>query len=523
MSKQVFRYADVREKVLRAVDIISDPIRETLSPKGRNVLFENDGGEIRSTNDGATIAKNIWVKDPVMNAIISVIKSSSLKTNSAAGDGTSTTIVLSRILIKEGLKLVEDGMNPMILKRRLEEFGEKIIKSLQKQAIPINGDSDIENVANISANNDGKIAKDVVRVVKTAGLDGLIFIEPNNKPDTQIIEDTGFVINNGLFANELRSEKSSFGAAYIDVPVFITDKRLYYPEEAETILNTVLQAGHKSVVIVARDFIGQAVNVFIANHTQKLINVLLVKDPSATEKNNDALEDLATYLGGKIISEKSGSLVDRITIDDFCMASKAFADGMKTVISTTKKKNADLALRISAIRKELDKDEDDETLKKRLATLTNGMVTIRVGGRTQLEVSERIYRYEDAINAARAAMRDGYLVGGGIALKNAFNEKDYPYELTPMLRKFCQANIRQIAENCGQHPDTVVAEIDARSKSNKNIGFNALTDAYEDLLKARVIDPYKVTEMAVANSLSIAKEIISSNHLIVNELEENHD
>lgn len=509
-NKQVYSFDEIREKIIKGVDTIADPIKGTISPKGRNVLFENDKGDLFSTNDGATVAKNINVKDSIENAAIEIIKHSSLQTNSAVGDGTSTSVLLSQILIKEGFKLIDAGWNPMDLKKEFTSFGNKLKEQLKEQTIKVKNDKDLFNIACISANNDLAIAEQVVKVVKTAGVDGMVFIEPNNKPETEIIEDTGFIIENGMFKPEFRNHADKFIATYRDVPVFLTDKRIYYKAEVDAILSTVLLAGYKKLVVFASDFIGEAVNYLTAQHLQGVISLLLVK-----EDKSFVLEDLAAYLKGVVISEKKGSLVDNVTIKDFVIADKIFSDGIKTVISTKNPNNKVLKDRISAIRKELEKDKDEKVLKKRLGSLTNGMVTVKVGGHTGIQVSENIFRYEDAISATRAAMTDGYLVGGGIALKTAFEKVKGTLnaDLVPAFKKYCEGNIAQILLNCGKHVVFFMSQID-KSKY-KNYGYNAMTDKVEDLLKAGVVDPYKVTENAVSNSISITNEIISSNFLII--------
>jgi chaperonin GroEL len=515
-NKQIYRFEDIKDRIIHAVDTISDPVRETISPKGRNVLFEDNQGRIFSTNDGATIVKNINVKDPVENAIIEIIKGSSLKTNTEVGDGTSTSVLLSQIMIKEGLKLVDGGINPMEIKREFNNFSEKMVGALKSQSIKVKNDKDLYHIAHISANNDDTIAKHVVEIVKTAGTDGMVFIENNSNPETEIIKDTGFIINQGLLVGELKNDPQKFTAQYKDIPVLITDKRLYYKAEADTIMSVALLAGHKSLVIVARDFLGEALNQLMANHLQGRISLLLVKDPGATDANRDSLHDLADYLGGKVIMEKAGDLVGKITARDFSMAGKAFADSVKTILTTTSPNNKDLKNKITAIRKELEKDKDNKEFKRRLASLTNGMVTVKVGGKTQIEVAENIYRFEDSINATRAAMKDGYLVGGGLAVYTAFQsiKSQLPIELIPTFKKFAEGNIRQIAHNCGKHAESII------ENTKGNIGYNALKDKIEDLLKAGVIDPFKVTENAVNNSISITNQIISSNFLIVEEREE---
>lgn len=513
MDKQVLEYKDIRDRIIKGVDTIANPIKETLSPKGRNVIYEDGGGNFFSTNDGVSIAKTITVKDPVENAVISIIRGSSLKTNSETGDGTSTSIMLSQVLIKEGLKLVDAGWNQMDVKREYLKFGEITTQSLKKMSVNVKSDNDLLKIATVSANNDEEIAKDVVRTIKVAGLDGMVFLEPNNKPQTEIIEDTGFHIPAGMLSPELRGKDGKNHIGYLNVPVLITDKRIYYQEEAETILKTVLIAGHKSVVVVARDFIGQSVNTFMANHMKGTCNILLIKDPNATEKNSETLYDLAVYLGGKVITEKTGSLVNKLTIDDFIMADKAYSDFTKTLISTRKKKNKELDVRVSELKKEIEKDKENDTLKKRVAAMTNGMVTLKIGGKTVIEVRERLFRYEDAVNATRAAMRDGVLVGGGVSLRNVLNGSKFPQDLTPVFRKFCEASLRQIVENCGGHPDTIIKKIS--ESPSKNWGYNAITGEVEDLLKAGILDPYKVVEMSVVNSISVANEIISSNFMVL--------
>lgn len=518
MKKQVYKFADIRPKILKAVDTIADPVRGTISPKGRNVIFEDQDGALFSTNDGVTIAKSIYVKDPVENAIIQVVKGSSIKTNSEVGDGTSTTILLNQVLVHETFKLIDGGWNPIDLKEALEDFRDKTVAKLKKATIKVRNDKDLENIARISANNDKEIAKNVVQVVKTAGLDGMVFIETNNKLETELIEEVGFQVDGGLFAPEFKNAKERFVAQYQDVPMLITDKRIYYPEEAETILKTVLMAGHKSVVIVAKDFIGQSVNTFISNHNKGIINVLLVKDNGVNDKNSDALYDLADYVGGAVVSEKNGKIVDNLTFDDFIMVPKVFCDPIKTIVTSKNPNNKVVKAKISAIRKELAKHKEDVPTKKRLASLTNGTVTIKVGGATPIEVRERIYRYEDAVSAVRAAVEYGFLVGGGVAIYETFNEKDSHPELVSMFKKYCTANIRQIAENCGEHADSVLKTVYASTKPNT--GYNAVTGAVEDLLVAGVVDPYRVTEMSIINSISIASQIINSDYLIIADEEE---
>jgi len=523
MGKKIYRYSEVKDKIVKAIDTITDPIKQTLSPKGGNVLYEDGMFNQYVTNDGVTIAKNISVSDPVENAIIQVIKHSALKTNSDAGDGTSTTVLYASIFTKEGLKLIEDGENQMVVRDKFLEYSQELKEKLKKRVKKIKSEKDLFFISKISANNDEEIAKEVVKVVKTAGEDGMVFIEPSYSPETEVVEDVGFVIDSGLLTQELIINKSKFTSTYVDIPVLVTDKRLYYAEEAETILSTCLQNGYKEVVVIAKDFVGEALPYFIANHTKGNIKVLLIKEPEK-DKNGTTLEDLAIFLGTEVVSDKTGTLVNNLKIEDFAMSPKVYADGVKSIVGRDKTEtNKRLKERISALKSELKKkgdQEDDEqkTFKSRLASLTNGIVTIRVGGATPLETRERMFRFEDAVSAARAANKDGYLVGGGLSIYEAFKECKFTGEVGKIFRKVCEANIRQIAENSGLHPDTVLETTAVADE--KNIGYNALTQRYEDLLKAGVVDPYKVVELSIDNAISIANVIISSRYIIVNEIEE---
>lgn len=527
-NKQQYRIADIKEKVLSGVDKTTDPIRQTLSPKGLNVIFEDQSGAIQVSNDGATIIKNLQFSDPIEQAVLDIIRHSALQTNMLAGDGTSSTTTLAAILIKEGLKLVENGINGRDVERSYNDFADRMVVELKKQVIPVKGDKDLFYIASISASGDKEIANNIVKTVKVAGLDGMVFIEPAHSTESEIVEDSGFNIASGMLVPELRNNPRGMSANYMDVPVLITDKRLYYSQEAETILSTVLQAGYKEVVVIAKDFIGEAPNFFVANHAKGTVRVLLVKMPDVDKDGGAALEDLATYLGGEVVSEKSGSLVDNLKIEQFVLAKKAFADGTKTLISRdVEEKNKGLENRIAAIRAEIKKFGDNTKnkalgeLQKRLASLTNGIVTIRVGGNTAIEVNEKIFRYEDAINAVRAAMKDGFLVGGGKGLFNAYKAVKYPASMPldffKVYRKVGEAIIRQVVENCGINGDVAmdtIAQVDL-----PRFGYNAMTGRYGDLLEEGVIDPFKVVEMTIRNSVSVAGMIVSSGYLITHEVE----
>lgn len=516
MDKKIYTYGDIKDKISQGLDTITNPVKQTLSPRGGNVLFENQYGDFIMTNDGITIAKEISVKDRLVNSVIEIVKGSALKTNAEAGDGTTTTVILTQVLSKEALKLVEEGISWIDIRDSLNLLSTSLMKRIDSMKIDIKTDAELRNVALIASNNDANIADKVLEVIKTAGEDGMVFIEPNNKKETELTKDLGFMLKTGILYQELLLESRPV-IKVKDINVLLTDKRLYYSEEAEAILRIAIKMGWNNVAIIARDFIGEAVPTFIANH-KKNINILLIKDEKCTENDNTSMEDLALYLGGKIVTDKTGNLVNNITAKDFVLVNSIYQDPTKTLITPKVSSNKSLKERIKYLKEELDKNKEDKTLKERLSSLTNGVVTIRVGGSTGIEVRERLFRYEDAVNATRIAKKFGYLVGGGVSLLNAYNENDYTVMIRPIAKKFTEAIIRQIATNCGKHDDTVVENI--RKVKSKSFGYNALTDKYEDLLKAGVVDAYMSVKMAVENSVSATNTIVSIKYYLINDVKD---
>ena len=523
MDKEIFKIEDVESQILGAISAITAPVVQTLSPRGGNVLYQDGtSNEVVVSNDGVNIAKSIKLDNELQQSIVRTIRESALRTNLEAGDGTTTSILLSSVLLREGLKLRRDGKNPMELVRVFKEAGNKLVTRIKEMAKVAENDKEILNIARISANNDDDIANKVLQTIKVAGLDGMVFLEPNNKKEDEIIEDIGFIIKQGLFRPELRTGQG-FTANYTKIPVLITDKRLYYKEEAESILRAVFNGGFTEVVIIARDFIGEAVNYFLANHAGGKFKILLVKEPNTTETDSERMEDLSAYLDSKLVSEKNGSIVNKISIKDFTIADKVFSDATKTIIfKENNTSNPRLSMRLSALRAELVKDKNDEKLKERIASLTNGMVTIKVGASTGIELRERLFRFEDAVNASRAAMRHGYLPGGGVALLNAYHAEDYPEEYRALFKKYCESSIRQIAKNCGKDSDTIV-EITKdlqEDLEDPSIGFDAMTMTHTSMLQSGIIDPFQVLDMSVLNSISVACNILGVNYFIINKKKE---
>lgn len=510
MSKIIKTYEEVKPKIKNAVALIANPVIQTLSPRGGNVMFEDANGSINVTNDGVTIAKQIQSDDPVEDKIIEVIKFGALRSNSSVGDGTTTVTLFIKTLVEECMKLLDNGMSRLELKDYLDSIETKLTKKLEGKKIEVTNSEELFNIAKISSNNDEEVAKNVVQVIEAAGQDGLVVIEQNNKPETKVVIEPGFLLNQPLAFPDLVQNRG-FSSSFEKVPVLITDKRLYYDQEAETILNTALQAGHKKLVVVASDFIGKTPNFFLANHAEGVIELILIK-----EKDAEVLGDLATYLGTKVVTEKSGSLVDNLTPDQFGLAEKVFSNSRQSIFTSTQPENEGVVERIQSIRDELEGSDEPAPLEKRLASLTNGTVTIRVGGQTPIELQERIYRYEDAVSATRAAQKDGYVVGGGLTMLSLYDPEEWDMEISSVVKKLCESSVRQIAINSNEHPETVLKGTRAMYKGEE-WGYNAKTGEFTYLLGAGVVDPYKVTEMGIRNAVSVTSAILGSGYFIVND------
>lgn len=522
MSKEIFKSLELEDKIFQAVDFISDPIAQTMSPQGGYVIYENAAGVQNYTKDGVTIARNISHDDPIVNQTLSIIRDSSLKTNIEAGDGTSSTVLMSGVLIKEGMRLLKNGWNPIDLRREFESFGKNLKDIISKQVNLIKTDADLLHIANVSSGNRKEISENTVKTIKITGKEGQVMIDPGYSLETTLVEDTGFVIDAGIFVQELAQNKS-FQVKYEDILFIVTDKRLYYDTDAEKILTVAKENGYKSIVIVAADFIGEALPFLVEQHQRGLMQVLLIK-----ETKPEILNDLAIYLNTEVISDKSGTL-DNLSIEDFAVAKMVFSNQGKSIISRDKsEKNSNIALRVKAIEKEMkdigNKDSSDyKKLERRVASLTKGMVTIKVGGRTAQEVNEKIMTYEDAVNATRVSLISGYVIGGGVTMLNAWNKlskKGMDTELLRLFDKYCHAIFNQVSTNCGINPEVNIERVkQSQEKNGINFGYNAVSNKIEDLLKAGVIEPFMVTTQVIDNSISIANIILTSKYRIINKIE----
>lgn len=488
------------ELIKRAVNRIAEPVIQTLTPLGNNVMFEKDFYSI-ITNDGATIAKLIDSEDPTEDAIIQMVKYGALATNQMAGDGTSTTILLTKKLVDMGIEQIESGVKPMILKKNYTELKTKILEASLPLKTDVSHDNWI-NIALISSGGDEEVATNVVATIETSGLDGMVFLNESKNSTTKITRDSGYNLEQPMFDPVLGNQAVG-RADYTKPSIFITDKKMYHIEECKEILETAYKVGVKEIVVVARDFLGESAGFFISNHMDDKVplKVLLIKYPTP-DNDFTPLHDLATYLGANLVSEKMGSLKGKLTADHYCLASRVYSAGPKTIFVTDNNVNPELTFLVEDVRQKKENNPEDTVTAKRLASLTAGTVNIEVGAPTGPELRELIYRYEDAINATRAAIRSGYVTGGGLTLYNSTRTLD------EFAKEFGTASIKQIAINSG---------IDFNEpKYGGQMGYNAKTCLYSDLKVDGIIEPYDVFKHSVTNAFSIAIAILTSGYFITN-------
>tara|TARA_R100001086_G_C11848217_1_gene261020 strand:+ start:7858 stop:9375 length:1518 start_codon:yes stop_codon:yes gene_type:complete len=501
MSKIVEKLSP--DKVRSAVNRIAEPVIQTLTPLGNNVMFEKDLFTL-ITNDGVTIARMIDSEDEVEDAVIQMVKAGSLATNQMAGDGTSTTILLTKKLVDMGLDAIENGQKPMLLKKEMLELKDTIVSNAEEMVTKVTED-DYEKIATVSSSGDTELAKKVVDVIETAGLDGMIFLEDSKNGKTNIIKDTGYNIEEKMFDFSLGNVRPG-EADYSNPYVFITDKKLYHVPECKEILEQAYKSGAREVVIFAQEFAGESASFFIGNHKDPEVplNVLIVKYP-IKDGDTTPLYDLATYIGGTVVEDKLGDLTGKLTEEHFTQVERVYSAGPKTIVVSSDPQNEELMKLVEDVRKKKDKNPDDDAVSKRLAALTTGTVRLEVGGATGPELRELMFRYQDAVEAVRAAMRSGYVTGGGLTLFNSTRDTGEFGE------EFGKTSIKQIAHNCGI--DFSVTDYSG------TVGYNAKTDSFEDLSEAGVIEPFDVFKHSVTNAFSIATAILTSGYIIVNKID----
>lgn len=525
MAKQLIFSEDARRKLKTGIDTVANAVSTTLGPKGRNVAIDKKFGAPTITHDGVTVAKEIELEDPFENMGAQLFKEAAIKTNDIAGDGTTTATVLAQHMIHEGLKNVAAGANPMLLKLGLEAGTAALSAKIKDMAVSIDSVEDIASVASISA-QDPAIGALIAEVMDKVGKDGVITVEESRglEFETEYVEgmqfDRGYI--SPYFVTDAETMEAIIGDAYI----LIHDKKISSAQDIVPILEKLMQIGKKNLVIIAEDIDGEALATLVLNKLRGMINALAVKAPGFGDRRKAMLQDIAVLTGGQVITEEMGRKLETIQISDLGRAAKVVSSKDETTVVDGAGDEEQIKARVEQIKVEIDRstsDYDREKLQERLAKLAGGVAIIRVGAATEVELKEKKHRVEDALSATRAAVEEGIVPGGGVALLNALSALDDvviasgdPTTGVNILREALLAPMRKLAANAGMNGDVIIQNVrrEQEAKGDNKIGFNVLTGEYVNMLKAGIIDPAKVTRGAVENAASIAAMILTTEALI---------
>lgn len=532
MAKQIIFNEEARASLKAGVDKLAAAVKVTLGPKGRNVVLDKGYGSPVITKDGVSVADEIELSDNFENIGAKIVKEVASKTNDIAGDGTTTATVLAQAMIREGLKMVSAGVSPIEIRREIETKMEKIVANLKKMSKQISTTDEIAQVASISA-NDKTIGKIIAEAMESVGKDGVITVEEGQSfgVEKEVVE--GMQFDKGYISPYMITDSDSMKAEYNDVSILVTDKKISSVEEIVPLLEKIAQTGKKDLVIIAEDIDGQALATFVVNKLRGTFNVLGIKAPGFGDRRRAMLEDISVLTGARLISEEVGLKLENADLADLGMARKVVASKDNTTIVDGKGEAALLKSRVEQIKKEIevsDSDYDKEELKKRLAKLTGGVAVIKVGAATETEMKEKKDRIEDALNATRAAVEEGVVPGGGLALAqagNAFEELTDNKKDTNGARIIDTAilePIKQIAKNAGKDGSLIIFNIIRENKrGNKNIGYNAANDKFEDMLLAGIVDPTKVVRSALENAASAAIMFLTTEAIVTDAKEDKDD
>jgi len=531
-AKQLVFSEEARRSLQKGMDLLSTAVVTTLGPKGRNVAIDRKFGSPTITHDGVTVAKEIELEDPFENMGAQLLKEAATKTNDIAGDGTTTSTLLAHSIVTEGMKNLAAGANPMLLKRGIESATKAVADKIKDQAIEITTKEEIANVASISA-QDRTIGELIAEVMDKVGKDGVITVEESKglEFETEYVE--GMQFDRGYISPYFITDPEQMEAAIEDAYILVHDKKISAAQDIVPLLEKLVQLGTRELVIIAEDIDGEALATLVLNKLRGMLNVLAIKAPGFGDRRKAMLQDIATLTGATVISEETGRKLESATIEDLGRSEKIVSTKDDTTIVGGKGETSQIKGRIEQIRIEIDKstsDYDQEKLQERLAKLSGGVAIIRVGAATETELKEKKHRVEDALSATRAAVEEGIVPGGGVALINAMDavkdmqvDSDEAQIGVNIVRKSLEVPLRKIAQNAGKDGSVILENVRRAQveKKNLNIGFNVLSEEYVDMVKDGVIDPAKVTRGALSNAASIAAMILTTEALITDMPEEN--
>jgi chaperonin GroEL len=519
LAKQLLFDEEARRSLKRGVDALADAVKVTLGPKGRNVVLDKKFGAPTITNDGVTIARDIELDDPFENMGAQLVKEVSIKTNDIAGDGTTTATVLAQAIITEGLKNVAAGANPMILKRGIDKGVAAVVEELKKLSKPVNTPEETAQLASVSS-QDPEIGAMISQVMEQVGKDGVITVEESQGLTLERDYVDGMQFDRGYISPYMVTNAERMEAVMENPYILITDKKISAIADILPILEKLVQTGQKNLVIIAEDVDGEALATLVVNKLRGTFQTLAVKAPGFGDRRKAMLEDIAILSGGQVISEELGLKLDSVTLSMLGQARRVTANKDNTTIVEGKGSQDQIERRMKQIKTQIadtTSDFDREKLQERLAKLSGGVAVIKVGAPTEVELKEKKHRIEDALSATRAGVEEGMVAGGGTALINALPALDR-LEVTgdektgvDILRRALEEPLRQIAKNAGAEGSVVV---NAVKNNSVGVGFNALTGQYEDMFKAGVIDPVKVTRSGLQNAASVATMLLTTETII---------
>jgi chaperonin GroEL len=525
-AKELLFNTEARAKLKKGVDALAEAVKVTLGPKGRNVVIDKKFGSPTVTKDGVTVAKEIELSDPIENMGAQMVKEVATKTSDLAGDGTTTATVLAQAIFREGLKNVTAGANPMELKRGIDRAVEAIVEELKRISVPSAGKKEIAQVGTISANNDKEIGNLIAEAMEKVGKDGVITVEEAKGLETTLETVEGMQFDRGYLSPYFITDPEKMETVLDDAYILIHDKKISAMKDLLPVLEKVAQSG-RPLLIIAEDVEGEALATLVVNKLRGTLKVAAVKAPGFGDRRKEMLRDIAVLTGGNVISEELGLKLENATLNDLGRAKRVVIDKDNTTIVDGKGKDDAIKGRINEIKAAIEKatsDYDREKLQERLAKLAGGVAVIHVGAATETEMKEKKARVEDALHATRAAVEEGIVPGGGVALirAQAVLEKIRGTEDekigVDIVRRAVEEPIRAIAINAGVEGSIVLAKV--KESKDKSFGYNAATDSYEDLVKAGVIDPTKVTRTALQNAASIASLLLTTECVVVEKKEE---
>jgi chaperonin GroEL len=529
MAKDILFDVEAREKLKTGVDALANAVKVTLGPKGRNVVISKKFGAPQITKDGVTVAKEIELKDPIENMGAQMVKEVASKTADIAGDGTTTATVLAQAIITAGLKNVAAGANPMDLKRGIDKAVAEIVKNLKKISKEVGSDnSKIEQIATISANNDEAIGKLIAKAMKVVGNDGVITVEEAKGTETEVKTVEGMQFDRGYLSPYFVTNAEKMITDMENPLILVCEKKISSMKELMPILEPVVQAG-KALLIIAEDVDGEALGTLVVNRLRGSLKVAAVKAPGFGDRRKAMLEDIAILTGAQVISEERGMTLENVTMEMLGTAQKVEIDKDNTTIINGKGSSKDIKGRITQIRSQIESttsDYDKEKLQERLAKLSGGVAVLFICAPTEMEMKEKKDRVDDALAATRAAVEEGIVPGGGVALIRASSTLDKLSGLNEdeitgiaIVRRAVEEPLRQIIANCGGEGAIIVQKV---KEGKDDFGYNARTEKYEKLYAAGVIDPTKVTRIAIENAASIAAMLLTTECVIADQPEENN-